>query len=136
MMFDNDAYEEFSKRMKTTYPKMFSKPYGGFATSQGWWPVIEILCGEIQHYLDWKNKTSEEVPQVVVDQIKEKFGGLRFYYHGGDEYVFGLVRMAEAWCSTICEKCGNPGKLRHGGWVLTLCDEHEKERQERLKNDN
>lgn len=70
-----------------------------------------------------------KVDWVVVDQIKEKFGGLRFYYHGGDEHISGLVDMAEAWAGQTCETCGNKGERRHGGWVRTLCDIHEAEHQ-------
>jgi hypothetical protein len=73
------------------------------------------------------------VPQVVVEQIKEKFGGLRFYYQGGDEQVHGMVRMAEAWAGIACEDCGGIGKRRGGGWVRTLCDTHERERNERTE---
>lgn len=65
-------------------------------------------------------------PQVVVSQVKEKFGMLRFYYHGGDDVVKGLVQMAEAMSEVTCEVCGKPGKLRDGRWVQTLCDEHDK----------
>jgi hypothetical protein len=126
-------YEEYAKRMEEAYPKMFSEPYGGFAVSQGWWPIIEILCSNIQAHLDWKNRESLIVPQVVVEQIKEKFGGLRFYYQGGDEQIHGMVRMAEAWADTACEECGAVGKRRSGGWIRTLCDVHEAEHQERLK---
>jgi len=70
-------------------------------------------------------------PQVVVDQVKEKFGTLRFYYHGGDDFVDGVVRMAEAMTAVTCETCGDVGKCRSGGWIRTLCDKHEKEYQER-----
>jgi hypothetical protein len=68
-----------------------------------------------------------------VEQIKEKFGGLRFYYSGGDEKIQGMVRMAEAWADRHCEECGKPGQKRSGGWIRTLCDEHEAERQARIK---
>jgi len=65
-----------------------------------------------------------EVVQVTVDQIKEKFGTLRFYYTGGDDYIDGLVSMAEAMSSVTCESCGNPGKSTGGGWIRTLCEAH------------
>jgi hypothetical protein len=58
-------------------------------------------------------------------QIKEKFGGLRFYYDGGDEYISGLVSMAESWAGNTCETCGEKGERRSGGWIRTLCDKHE-----------
>jgi len=135
---DMEKYDEFEQRMKERFSDMFSQPYGGFAVGPGWWPIIESLCGNIQHYLNWKNKESEVVAQVVVTQIKEKFGGLRFYYNGGDDTIDGMVRMAESWASNACEECGVPGQSRSGGWIKTLCDEHDAERQaqfkERFKN--
>jgi hypothetical protein len=136
MSYTEQQYEEFSKRMEETYPNMFAEPYGGFAIGAGWWPIIESLCENIQSHTDWWNKNRETRPvveQVVVEQIKEKFGGLRFYYQGGDDYVRGLVQMAEAWAAHSCENCGAPGKRRGGGWIRTLCDHHEAERQEQMK---
>lgn len=116
------------------------------AKKQGLQALIRFFQRERGQPSDWDLERAEEgmlkdyrkipdrLPQrVVVRQIKEKFGGLRFYYDGGDDQVHGMVRMAEAWASTICEQCGQPGKLRGGGWVQTLCDAHEEERQKRYK---
>lgn len=64
------------------------------------------------------------VPQVVVIQVKEKFGSLRFYYNGGDEYIRGLVTMAEGMSGRTCEVCGASGKASGSGWIRTLCSEH------------
>ena len=61
---------------------------------------------------------------VGIIQVKEKFGTLRFYYRGGDEYVRGVVDMAENMSSITCEACGNPGECIDGGWIRTLCEEH------------
>ena len=62
--------------------------------------------------------------QVVAVQVKEKFGTLRFYYSGGNEYVSGLVAMAESMSGVTCEMCGTPGRLQGRGWVKTLCEQH------------
>ena len=128
-----EKYDAFAKRMEERFPKMLEGKYGGFSVDEGWWPILESLCANIQSHIDWKNKQSEIVPQVTVAQIKEKFGGLRFYYDGGDDTINGMVRMAEAWADASCEVCGAPGKSRNGGWIKTLCDKHEAERQERRK---
>jgi hypothetical protein len=59
---------------------------------------------------------------VYIDQIKEKFGGLRFYYHGGDDEISGMVWLAESLSYKICEKCGttlNVGQTN--GWIYTCC---------------
>jgi hypothetical protein len=126
-MSEEDRYEAFAKSMEEKYPKMFSQSYGGFAVGEGWWPILQALCSNIQHYLNWKNRESEVVPQVVVAQIKEKFGGLRFYYDGGDDQVTGMVRMAEAWADKSCETCGAPGTSGSKGWIKTLCPTHRAE---------
>ena len=130
IMTTEEQYDNFSKRMEEKYPKMFSQHYGGFAIGKGWWPIIEGLCATIQGHIEWKKG---ECPQVVVAQIKEKFGGLRFYYDGGDEQIRGMVYMAELWASSSCEICGNVGTSRTDGWIKTLCDTHEAERQTRIK---
>ena len=144
MAYTENQYETFAKTMEEKYPKMFEGQYGGFAVGPGWWPILESLCGQIQSHIDWSHKNREwdlkngkepreVVPQVVVEQIKEKFGGLRFYYRGGDEQIHGMVRMAESWADHSCEECGKPGQRRSGGWIRTLCDEHEAKRQEEMK---
>ena len=138
-MYTEEEYDAFEQRMKEKYPKMFSNPYGGFAVGAGWWPIIESLCANIQSHVDWKQEQKEKYgrgegcTQVTVAQIKEKFGGLRFYYDGGNDTVDGMVRMAESWAARSCEECGKPGTSRSGGWIRTLCDEHEAERQLRMK---
>lgn len=136
MNYTEAEYDEFVKSMETKYPKMFAQPYGGFAVDKGWWPILQALCANIQHHIDWWNKNHEKYPvveQVVVEQIKEKFGGLRFYYTGGDDQISGMVRMAESWADRHCEECGKPGRQREGGWIRTLCDEHEAKRQAQIK---
>jgi hypothetical protein len=92
--------------------------------------------------LDFKEKRKQElidrfpiaipepIPQVTLDQVKEKFGTLRFYYSGGDDYISGMVTMAESMSGVICEDCGNPGERKGGGWVRTICEPCETKREE------
>jgi hypothetical protein len=136
MTDDLSKYDQFEKRLTDKYPAMFSQPYGGIAVGEGWWPIIESLCGNIQHYLNWINKNHEKHPvveQVVVTQVKEKFGGLRFYYDGGDDRVIGMVRMAESWADKTCEDCGVPATKKTGGWIKNVCDKHFEEYEARRK---
>lgn len=65
-----------------------------------------------------------KIEQVVIEQVKEKFGALRFYYTGGDEAIDGMVRMAESMSSVTCETCGAPGTTLGKGWLKTRCDAH------------
>lgn len=64
-----------------------------------------------------------------IAQVKEKFGGLRFYYDPSDESFDAAVAAAEAQAIKTCEECGAPGVLRGGGWIKVLCDEHAKGRR-------
>lgn len=138
----SEKYEEFVNRLEAANPAMFTHKYGGIAVGEGWWPIVEKLCGQIDAYTNWRNNTRESllkanpynhtipeaVPQVTVEQIKEKFGGLRFYYTGGDDFIHGLVTMAEIWAGASCEDCGAPGKQGGNGWISTLCPTHRAER--------
>jgi hypothetical protein len=76
-------------------------------------------------------KVPEACPQVVATQVKEKYGTLRFYYYGGDDIITAIVDMAESMSSVMCEVCGAPGHGRDGGWIKTLCDKHDIQREER-----
>ena len=82
----------------------------------------------------------EAVPQVVAEQVKEKFGGLRFYYRGGDDVIDGMLQMAESMSYVTCEECGSPAKSTTGGWIVTMCqsctDSREERRQKELAEYN
>ena len=96
----------------------------GFECGDGWFNILNNLMGNIQNHIDWQNREKEVVPQVTLDQVKEKFGTLRFYYSGGDDRIRGMVSMAESMSSVTCEECGKPGTSTGGGWIKTVCKEH------------
>ena len=58
------------------------------------------------------------------DQVKQKFGTLRFYCHGVDGRTGRIVAAAEWISGAICEECGAPGSIRPGGFIRTACDAH------------
>ncbi len=131
--------EELDRQLVEKYPKIFANRYAdmkttamcwGFEHGDGWYQIIDRLCNNIQHHIDWQEKMGKSVPQVVATQVKEKFGTLRFYYAGGDDYIFGLVSMAESWSAVACEECGSLGTQNSQGWIKTLCETHRKEREE------
>ena len=107
----------------------------GFECGDGWYDVIYTLCGDIQHHIDHNldPKVDKDSTQVVATQVKEKFGGLRFYYQGGDATIDGMVGLAESLSYKICETCGNKGKAYNDGWIRTHCEKCELEYQEKRK---
>jgi hypothetical protein len=74
-------------------------------------------------------------PNYVIAQIKEKFGGLRFYFNPSDMKQYSrlnsIVMAIEERSLETCEECGAPGYRRRlgvGGYMYTSCDEHEDKR--------
>jgi hypothetical protein len=126
---------EFEQKMYDKYPEWFkglkqnsseSCLAFGFEINEGWYPLIEELCEKIKEIVGDGD--------FEVQQVKEKFGTLRFYYHcGTDAEVSDLVWDYEEKSGKICEVCGEPGVQRRGGWLVTLCEKHHLEREEREK---
>jgi len=59
---------------------------------------------------------------VTITQIKEKFGGLCFYYSGGDKVIEGMVDYAQSLSYRTCETCGTTSNVgRTCGWIYTCC---------------
>ena len=124
--------QELETKLKEKYPQLL-KGVAYFECDNGWYDVIDQMCYLIDSDSEVQRRLNAEFEAPYFVQIKEKFGGLRFYYQGGDDTVDGMVRMAESWAARTCEECGQPGTTRSGGWVRTLCDKHEAERQARMK---
>jgi hypothetical protein len=132
---------ELDKKLCEKYPKIFRDRNGtiretcmawGFSHGDGWFNIIDALCSSIQHYTDQKRKQDpfaglddeefDEIHQPIAAQVKEKFGGLRFYISNGDEIVYGMISLAENLSYRTCEDCGAPGSPRKGAWIRTMCD--------------
>ena len=133
---------ELDELLCQRYPKIFANRHGdpkqtlmcwGFECGDGWYNIINQLCANIQHHVDWAQEQKEKYgrgegcTQVVAVQIKEKFGTLRFYTNGGNEQIYGMIRMAESMSAVTCEECGAPGTRRGRAWIYTACDAHARE---------
>jgi hypothetical protein len=126
---------EKEKALQDKCPKIFgakddqTEPYGlyGVECGDGWYDLLDVLCRNIQGHLDFKTKDlktdeEKEALQLIATQIKSKFGTLRFYYSGGDEYTAGLIHMAEAMSGKICEQCGDKATYQTKGWITNICN--------------
>lgn len=99
--------------MYSNKPKIISCDF--FDVQVGWYPLIKNLIDELIN-LGWDKK---------VTQVKEKFGGLRFYINGGSDEMYNKITEAEKLSHETCELCGKKGELRTKiRWFTTLCDEH------------
>jgi len=108
------------------YPRLFSQTQY-LAFYDGWLDLVASICYTINsHEKALEQKWRENVDYVVFQQLKEKFGTLRVYYMGGDEYIHGAVRMAENYSSKVCEMCGSSGRPTKTRWIKVLCEKCEK----------
>lgn len=90
----------------------------------GWWPLVGQLIDKLKES-GWDGK---------VEQIKEKFGGLRFYVNQPTKEILGLIREYEQKSFTTCELCGKEGELlRKCCYVRTLCQKHIAEHLDKYK---
>ena len=90
------------------------KSAGFFSVGPGWLGIIKRLIEDLIE-LGWDKE---------ICQVKEKFGGLRFYINTGSEEIWNRIRLAESASYITCEKCGELGQLRGNGWISTLCEAH------------
>ena len=118
--------DELENKLVKKFPELFQdrdKPPTetlicfGCECDDGWFDLIYATCSLIHDHLKYR---SIESP-FRFSQIKEKFGGLRLYHYGGDEYTRGVCSMAEAMSYKICEITGERGQLcTTGHWLRTL----------------
>jgi hypothetical protein len=156
---------ELEHKLIEKYPKLFKNVNKspketlicfGAECGDGWFDILDNLCGFITHLQKCHSyflMTKEDkcinfyCPDVVFDQIKEKYGTLRVYWHFDSSYydelalqlkdtkkldecisrysdtVENAIEFSEYLSSKTCEITGKPGKLYSQGWCVTLCKE-------------
>lgn len=98
------------------------------------WRSADIGEGWIDLVYDLTVELAEKYPDFKITQIKEKFGGLRYYVEGyfldfegqslAESTMYKMIANAEKKSRNTCEVTGKPGKVRDDlGWIITLSDE-------------
>lgn len=155
------------KHLYAKYPAIFrnkdksmqeSCMYWGVECGDGWYHILDHMCAALESLYSTGFYIGDEYievqpPQVVMDQVKEKFGTLRVYHHlefsdsfreqakvypdarrimeSYSDYVDGIIHMAEIVSSRTCEDTGKPGEMHVSGgtrlgWYRTLNREYAK----------
>jgi len=132
--------EKLCKEFPLLYRLRRGKPHEtsmcwGFSVDDGWFDLIYDLSVKIEKIIVGIKAENLDTDLPYASQVKEKFGGLRFYMNSATKDIYDLISKAEADSYTICESCGKPGTTKRGSWINTLCDEHHEEEQKRLRGD-
>jgi hypothetical protein len=95
---------------------------------EGWRDLLECACARIRTAIRTHGGSFR------ASQVKEKYGGLRFYYDGAlppsaAALVEEAIDLAEARAACTCEICGEPGSLCGPGWLTTRCAQHAEGRR-------
>lgn len=118
------------EELRNKYPDMFTERFW-FECGDGWYNILFSLLWRINKHEEHVRSNNAyrvkhgqnpvEYQKVKIIQVKSKFGTLRFYIDGGDEYVRGAIALAEDLTSKTCEDCGMPGKVYTDGWWVVQC---------------
>lgn len=117
---DNKLEDAFALRWPAWFKGLNQSPMQsnlafGFECGDGWRDLLWDLCCDIQNL--------NPPPDFEVTQVKEKFGGLRFYISGGTCEINDRISRAENASYDVCERCGSRGgvTLNESGWLSTRC---------------
>ncbi len=102
--------------------------FWGFECGDGWHRMIYDLSAAVEASARHRGVDPDSDEWPLVQQVKEKYGGLRSYLWNANEEIGKLVEEAERQSLRTCEQCGQAGRVRDGSWVHTLCDQCERER--------
>jgi hypothetical protein len=120
-------HPKFFRRRRTSSATSIGPIHSwGIECGDGWFPLVDALAGRYEAHIQaliasGVSKRSWPRPS----QVKEKFGGLRFYIQNLKHVPNDLVaatQEAEATSMTTCETCGKPGTLRTDGHWRVACD--------------
>ena len=116
--------KEHTDKLLADIPRLFAHKCDcsltryGFECGDGWFNIIYELAKDVEALA---KKT--DLLELTVHQVKEKFGGLRFYLNkrvGRDIQM--RIHKAELISLETCEECAHPGYRRNLGYIKTLCD--------------
>lgn len=135
---------ELQNKLYQKYPRIFRQKdldmsktcmCWGIEVGDGWYDIIDEICAGLDElYYEYG---------VVIEasQVKEKFGGLRFYTEMAPRFLkltkeeikqiqqmeYDIIGKGEKKSYSICESCGAPAKSITKGWYRTLCESCDEE---------
>ena len=134
-----EEYKKEREREKKEHPEKFTPqwPYALFGVEcrDGWKPLYQPLIDYVEKY----NIGKKDEEKMEIHQIKEKFGGLRFYVNFYTDELREMIREAEEKSFTTCEMCGKhiDKPITENYWIYAECEDcHGKWLRERTRQLN
>jgi hypothetical protein len=130
-----DNHPDTLDKLIEHYPIVFNhlNKTGYHNLPAGWYKIMNRLCSELSVILEEALEVNPETPEeplFSVLQVKEKFGGLRFYYmmNTKDDELYRKIQTAvdtaEDTSYSTCQITGNIGVLcKDGSHYMTLCED-------------
>jgi hypothetical protein len=129
-IFKEEFHRRRHEKFKNDYADVYESDHGpaarGLEFGPGWIGIAKEFCDQLRLWQadGWK---------VHLRWGKEKFGSLRLFT---DISQFTTTPLQTYWLARVrerarrkslrtCQECGQPGRLRWGGHVATLCDRHK-----------
>jgi hypothetical protein len=125
--------KELDDKLVESFPNLYADRHASMQETcmcwgfpgDGWFDLIFELSKKLELMI--LLLPEEQRKEMKASQVKEKFGGLRFYMTLYNEEFEALIREAQSKSFHICEECGKPGQLIRAGWLYVSCKEHAKE---------
>jgi hypothetical protein len=126
--------KELDEALVRDFPLLYGDRHGDMRSTcmvwgfpgDGWEPLIRRLSEKLESLIQKLHDATPDDPYLPrAMQVKEKYGGLRFYMTSETDEMTKLICDAEQESYHTCEMCGSEGRLRKElPWMVTLCDEH------------
>jgi uncharacterized protein (DUF2141 family) len=115
------AWELLSKYLDDSYKEFVYKKFEDcfdYSPVFSWNTVIADIIVVIK-----RREDQHEDLDYKIMQVKNKFGGLRIYVEDSDDFLRGVISMAEIQCSKICNTCCSYGKdkIQTGAYTAQQC---------------
>jgi len=110
-------------------PKTWQEEFNDKRLAEGGWYGCDVGDGWQKIIMEADEQLLYIDPEYKIQQVKEKFGSLRYYFTTEkvgieQDIMYCIASYAEQRSAHVCEECGKYGEYRPKlGWVRTLCNE-------------
>jgi hypothetical protein len=109
------------KEIIETFPLLYTH-CKKFECLDGWMDILYRLSSKLEVLIQ-KSTPDQYFGRPYATQVKEKYGGLRFYMNHNTDEMEELIEKAEKEAKETCEMCASRGKFCvKNKWYQTLCE--------------